>query len=332
MRGRVSKILVTGAAGFIGSEFVRQSVKQGFEIVAVDKLTYAASLERLAQVKGRYSFYRADICNLSKIEAIFKKERPKAVVHFAAETHVDRSIKNAYPFLETNVKGTHILLEAARHWGVKRFIHISTDEVYGDTHRGSFKEDDPLLPSSPYAVSKASADLLIKAYQRTYGFPAIIVRPSNNYGPWQYPEKFIPVVILKALNDEKIPIYGKGINKREWLDLSDCARGILTVVNRGRLGQVYNLGSGKERKNIDVALTILRLLDKPKKLISFVKDRPGHDYRYSLDSSKIRRLGFKPRVSFDQGLKETVGWCRQNDQWINRRLKLLQAYWRQAYG
>jgi len=320
MRKGLSKIIVTGGAGFIGSAFVRLLLdrdcprsshrdcprrglslwesRRGLFLSVIDKLTYAGDLKRLEEVKGRYKFYKADISDKKSIEAIFKKEQPDAIIHFAAETHVDRSIADACAFVKSNFQGTQVLLDASRKYGVKKFLHISTDEVYGDILKGKFNEDSPLKPNSPYAASKAAADLLVKAYTRTYKFPAIIVRPSNNYGPWQYPEKFIPVVIAKALMNKKVPVYAKGLNVREWLYVEDTARAIETILNKGKCGEVYNLGSAYEEKNINLARRILTLLCKPQTLISFVADRPGHDFRYSLNFSKLKKLGYKPKVSF----------------------------------
>ncbi|MBU0503139.1 MAG: dTDP-glucose 4,6-dehydratase, partial [Candidatus Omnitrophica bacterium] len=330
------KILITGGAGFIGSEFVRQlmgtvpafrglSLKK---IIVVDKLTYAGDLKRL-QITGivpmtgtvpesaigsllgdcpvkcsqgtvpEFKFYKSDICNKKAIESIFKKEKPNIVVNFSAETHVDRSIQDSSPFISTNIQGTQVLLDCVRKYKIEKLIHISTDEVYGDIEKGKFNEDSPLIPNSPYSASKAAADLLIKSYVRTYGFPAVIVRPSNNYGPWQYPEKLIPVVIYKALKNEAVPVYAKGMNVREWLYVSDCAKGIQFILKKGKIGEVYNLGSGQERTNLEVVKKILDILGKPHSLIKFVQDRPGHDVRYSLDSSQIRRLGWKPEQAFD---------------------------------
>jgi dTDP-glucose 4,6-dehydratase len=319
MRKRLHKLLVTGGAGFIGSEFVRQAVKSGYRVVVADKLTYAADLDRLKAIEGKYKFYKADICNRKRIKSIFIKEKPEIIVHFAAETHVDRSIVNADPFIETNIKGTKTLLDAARKFNIVKFIHISTDEVYGEIAKGSFREDSPLQPNSPYAASKAAADLLIKSYIRTYDFPAIIVRPSNNYGPWQYPEKLIPLAMLRASRNQKVPVYAKGQNTREWLFVSDCIKAILLIMRKARLKEIYNIGSSQERKNIDVVKHILKALDKPQGLIKFVKDRPGHDLRYSLNSNKIKRhLGWHARINFARGIKYTARWYMENELWLKK--------------
>ena len=316
MRRELFKILVTGGAGFIGSEFARQAVSKGYKVIVVDKLTYAGDIKRLYGIKGRYIFYKCDICDATLIDSIFKKEHPQAVVNFAAETHVDRSIKDAAHFIETNIKGVRILMEASRKVNKERFIQISTDEVFGEIEKGSFSEDAPLKPNSPYAASKAAADLLIKSYIRTYSFPAIIIRPCNNYGPWQYPEKLIPVIINRAMQNKKIPVYAKGLNVREWLYVSDCAEAILLLFKKAKTGEVYNVGSGHRQKNIDVVKQILKILNKPVTLIELVKDRLGHDWRYALDSSKIQKLGWRPKVSFALGIKQAVAWNIANRKWL----------------
>jgi len=328
------KILVTGGAGFIGSEFVRQGVEKGYKMVVIDRLTYAGDLERLRSVEGKISFYRADIANREFIEHIFAVEKPSIVVHWAAESHVDRSILNAAPFIETNVKGTQILLDISREFGISKFINISTDEVYGELKdtRGKFSETSPLNPNSPYSVSKASADMLGRAYHRTYGLPVITVRPCNNYGPWQYPEKLIPVTIARALENEYIPVYGKGENIREWLYVSDCAEAVFAIVEKGKAGEIYNIGSGEERKNIEVVKKVLDLLGKPHSLIRFVDDRPGHDYRYSLDVTKIEKeIGWKAKVSFEKGAELTVEWYLNNLDWLSRKRIEVMKYWKEVY-
>ncbi len=327
------KILVTGGAGFIGSEFVRQAVKRGFNTVVVDKLTYAGDLERLRTVENRITFYKADITNKEFINWIFKKETPDIVVHWAAESHVDRSILDASPFIETNVKGTQVLLDAAKNNKTSLFINVATDEVYGELGKeGQFFENTPLNPNSPYSASKAAADMLGRAYYRTYGLPVITIRPSNNYGYWQYPEKLIPVVILKALNNEPIPVYGTGENVREWLFVSDCAEAVFEIIEKGKPGEIYNIGSGEERKNIEVVKAILSILDKPESLITFVKDRPGHDFRYSLNTEKIEReIGWKAKTKFEEGIEETVKWYLDNMDWVNRKVETLKEYWKKVY-
>ena len=318
------RLLATGGAGFIGSEFVRQGVERGYEIAVIDKLSYAGDIERLKNAEGKITFYKVDVTDRGSVGEVFRKERPDIVVHWAAESHVDRSILDASPFLDTNIKGTQVLLDIARQHEIKRFINISTDEVYGDLEEeGQFYEATSLNPSSPYSVSKASADMLGRAYHRTYGLPVITIRPSNNYGPWQYPEKLIPVVILKALNDKKVPVYAKGENVREWLFVSDCAEAVFETVEKGRAGEIYNVGSGEEKRNIDVVKTILKILGKTEDLIEFVKDRLGHDFRYSLNSDKIRQeIGWKPKVQFSEGIEKTVKWYLDNVEWINKKVKV----------
>ena len=309
-------ILVTGGCGFIGSEFVRKAVRR-YKIIVVDKLTYAGDEERLKSVKGRYKFYKEDICNKRNMEKIFEKEKLAILINFAAQTHVDRSIKNPSPFIETNIKGVQILADLTLKFKIKKFIQISTDEVYGEIKRGNFKETHPLNPSSPYSASKAGADLLIKSYIRTYNLPAIIVRPCNCYGLWQYPEKLIPLAILKLLRNKKVPIYGKGENIREWLYVEDCIKAILLVLEKGEIGEIYNVGSGEERRNIDVVKEIIKILGKSEALIEFVSDRPGHDFRYCLDTSKIKRkLYWQSCIKFEEGIRRTVKWYLKNKNWI----------------
>jgi len=341
MRKRIPKILITGGAGFIGSAFVNNLIRDGSQLkaklspirglfsfgsrtvpVVVDKLTYSGDLARLEGVRGRFKFYRADICDKKLIRGIFAVEKPDIVAHFAAETHVDRSIKDAAPFLEVNIKGTQVLLDASREYGVRRFVFISTDEVYGEIARGKFNEDSPLKPNNPYAASKAAADLLVQAYMRTNKFPAVIVRPSNNYGPWQYPEKLIPLAITRVLKNRKIPVYGRGLNVREWLYVDDCAQGIIAAMRKGRTGRIYNLGSSCESKNIDTVKLLLKTLGVKKSGFKFVKDRPGHDIRYCLDSGRAaRELGWRPRVNFLQGIKLTVGWSLAHQDWLMSKTK-----------
>jgi len=319
MRKKLSKILVTGGAGFIGSEFVRLLARGGYRVVVLDKLTYAGDLERLKAARGKYKFYKTDICDKRQIGSIFKKEKPNIVVNLAAETHVDRSIEDSDVFLETNIKGVQVLLEACRNNKIHKFIHISTDEVYGEIKKGRFTESSNLRPNSPYAASKAAGDLLIKAYIRTYDFPAIIIRPSNNYGPWQYPEKLVPLTIFKLLHNRRTPVYGKGKNIREWLHVSDCAQAILLVLEKGSIGEIYNIGSSEEKRNIEVVKKIIKNLGKSEKLIEYVKDRLGHDWRYALDAKKIRiKLGWRPSINFPKGLEETVKWYKDNKRWLDK--------------
>lgn len=312
------KILVTGGAGFIGSNFVRYMLeKYNYEIVVLDKLTYAGRVENLQDVK--ISFVKGDICTKEDVEKSMKD--CDAVINFAAETHVDRSIREAGVFVKTDVLGTHTLLEAARKFDVEKFIQISTDEVYGSTGEGSFKEGDILEPSSPYSASKAGADLLVKAYYKTYGLPVLITRSSNNFGPYQYPEKLIPVLILNALHDKPLPVYGNGKNVRDWIYVLDNCSGIDLVFQKGKIGEIYNIGANNEMRNIDVARLILKELDKPESLIQYVKDRPGHDFRYSLDTTKIRELGWRPQYSFKDALRKTINWYKENKEWWESLIK-----------
>ena len=311
-------ILVTGGAGFIGSHFIRHLLTQrhDYNVINVDALSYAADLSRVKDVScdERYRFVKADIRDAEEIRKVFT-EKIDAVVHFAAETHVDNSIDTPALFADVNVKGTLNLLNIARENKIEKFIHISTDEVYGEIEKGTFSEESPILPNSPYSSSKAAADCFIRSYIRTYGFPAIIIRPCNNYGPWQYTEKFIPVAVCSVLRDLKIPVYARGLNRREWLYVEDCAEAIALVLEEGEIGEIYNLGSGTEKRNIDLAEQILEILGKPKDFIDFVKDRPGHDLRYALDSSKIHGLGWKAKTDFKDGIINTVNWYKQNIEW-----------------
>ncbi|KFI30622.1 dTDP-glucose 4,6-dehydratase [Haematobacter massiliensis] len=327
------KILVTGGAGFIGSAVVRRAVAQGHEVVNVDALTYAACLDNVASVSGSdlYAFEQADIRDREALDRIFAAHDPDAVMHLAAESHVDRSIDGPKDFIETNVTGTFNMLEAARaHWTNKgrpetfRFHHISTDEVFGtlgDT--GKFTEDTPYAPNSPYSASKAGSDHLVRAWHETYGLPVVMTNCSNNYGPFHFPEKLIPVVILKALAGEPIPVYGKGENVRDWLFVEDHADALLLVVQKGEVGRSYNIGGENEAKNIDLVRMICRILDEKhpagaphEQLITFVSDRPGHDLRYAIDPSRIREeLGWRPSVTLEQGLEKTVQWYLDNKPW-----------------
>ena len=328
----MKKLLITGGAGFIGSEFVRQAAGRGYKVAVLDSISYAGDLKRLKAVAKKVTFHKADIANARAVRAIVAKVKPDIIVHFAAETHVDRSILDGQVFLRTNIIGTQVLLEAARERGIGKFVHISTDEVYGDVARGSSVEDSPFRPNSPYSVSKAGADMLVSAYARTYKLPVNIVRASNNYGPWQYPEKLIPVVIYKALNNEKVPVYARGLNVREWLYVADCARGIMAVMEKGKAGGVYNISSGTHCRNIDVVKAILKELGRPEGLIEFVKDRPGHDFRYSISCAKARReLGWRPQYDFERGVSETVAWYLANEAWLNVKVKYLKEYWNKVY-
>jgi len=313
------KILVTGGCGFIGSNFIGYILKKypDYEVVNLDALTYAGNLENLRDIKKdkRYRFVHGRIDDIDLVMDAFSGI--DYAVSFAAETHVDRSIHDAQPFLLTNVLGTHVLLEAVRTASIKKFIHISTDEVYGALGiEGKFTEGTPLMPNSPYAASKASGDLLVRAYHETYDLPVVIVRPSNNYGYYQFPEKFIPLMITNLLLDRPIPVYGKGENVRDWLFVEDSCAAIDSIMHNGRIGEVYNAGGDCEVKNIELARKILEITGKSEDYIKFVKDRPGHDYRYALDNSKIEHeLKWRPSVKIDEGLEKTVRWYKDNEWW-----------------
>jgi len=312
--GEVMKILITGGAGFIGCNFVRYMLEKypNEEIVVLDKLTYAGRLENLQDVTDKIMFIKGDICDKEDVE---KVKDCDVIFNFAAETHVDRSIIDAGVFVKTDVLGTYNLLEYARRYDVEKYIQISTDEVYGSVEEGTFKETDILNPSSPYSASKAGADLLVKAYYKTYGLPVLTTRSSNNYGPYQFPEKLIPVLILNALYDKPLPIYGEGKNVRDWIYVLDNCEAIDLVSKKGKNGEIYNIGAGNEKSNMEIAKLILKELNKPESLIKFVKDRPGHDFRYSLDCEKIKELGWMSRYKFDDALNETIKWYKENEWW-----------------
>ncbi len=324
------RLLITGGAGFIGSAFVRLAVNNGLDIAVVDSLTYAGDLERLNEVFEKIRFYSIDITNEQVLEEVFVKERPQVIIHFAAETHVDRSIIAPKDFVLSNVIGTTNLLGLSVKYTVQRFIHISTDEVYGELPQDKtkkFKETDSLLPNSPYSASKASADMFVRAFYRTYGFPAVIVRPSNNYGPWQYPEKLIPLTIAKVLLNEKMPVYGKGENIRTWLFVEDCAEAIFRVLEKGQAGEIYNIGSNEEKANIEVVKCILNIMGKDESLIEFVADRPGHDFRYAVDTAKIKeKTGWKPKVSFEEGLEKTIKWYVDKKEWLLKKKEQVEDF------
>ena len=319
------KILVTGGAGFIGSNFMHYETEKYKEdnFVCLDALTYAGNYNNIKDLEGKenYKFVKGDITDRKFIFDLFEKEKFDIVINFAAESHVDNSIKNPEIFLTTNIIGTSVLMDACREFGIKRYHQISTDEVYGDLPLDRpdllFKETTPLHTSSPYSSSKASADLLVMAYARTYGLPVTISRCSNNYGPYQFPEKLIPVVISKALNNEPVPVYGEGANVRDWIHVIDHNIGVDLIVRNGKEGEVYNLGGHSERTNLDVVKTILKQMGKSEDLITFVEDRKGHDLRYAIDSSKVEKeLGWKLTYNFEDGIKETVDWYLNNQEWI----------------
>jgi len=334
----VSKILVTGGAGFIGSNFVRMMLAEtDHEIVNLDLLTYAGNLENLSDVEGhaRYSFVKADITDAPAMAELFAQQKPEVVVHFAAESHVDRSVLDATAFVQTNVIGTQVLLDQSRHHAVKRFVHVSTDEVYGSLGAwGYFTEETPLQSNSPYSSSKAGSDLLVRAAVHTHDMDCVITRCSNNYGPYQFPEKLIPLMIANAHEDKSLPIYGDGKNVRDWIHVLDHCRGIQRAMEAGVKGEVYNFGGDAERENLFVVKEILRLVGKGEDLLTYVKDRPGHDRRYAMDSSKARaQLGWTPTYTFEEGLKQTVEWYLANKPWWERvRSGAYQEYYDKQYS
>ena len=335
-------ILVTGGAGFIGANHVYYLLENHPEdrVVCLDALTYAGNLETLkdAMEQPGFRFVRGDIADRDAVYALFEEEQFDAVLNFAAETHVDRSVENPEVFLKTNVLGTHVLLDACRKFGTKRFHQVSTDEVYGDLPLDRpdlfFTEETPIHTSSPYSASKASADLLVQAYQRTFGVPATISRCSNNYGPYQFPEKLIPLMISRALSDEYLPVYGKGENVRDWLYVTDHCVAVDRIMRDGKVGEVYNIGGHNEKTNLEVVGTILDTLDKPETLIRFVSDRPGHDQRYAIDPRKIgEELGWAPTTLFDEGIKRTIDWYVTNRSWWDRILNgSYKDYFQTMYG
>lgn len=335
-------VLVTGGAGFIGSNFVFHMLKEHptYRVVCLDALTYSGNLSTLEPVmeNSNFKFVKGDITDRELVEKLFEEEKFDFVVNFAAESHVDRSIEDPGIFLRTNILGTQVLMDASRKHGVKRFHQVSTDEVYGDLPLDRpdlfFTEETPIHTSSPYSASKASADLLVQAYHRTFGLPVSISRCSNNYGPYHFPEKLIPLMITRALNDESLPVYGKGENIRDWLYVGDHCTAIDLILHKGKVGEVYNIGGHNEKTNLEVVKTILKELGKPESLITYVKDRAGHDMRYAIDPSKTRReLGWEPTTLFDEGIKMTIKWYLDNrDWWENIISGDYKDYYEKMYG
>lgn len=336
------KIIVTGGAGFIGGNFVHYMVKKypNYKIVCLDALTYAGNMETLQPVLNveNFSFVKGDIADREFVGALFEQENPDMVVNFAAESHVDRSITNPGVFLRTNIIGTSVLLDACKEYGIKRFHQVSTDEVYGDLPLDRtdlfFTEETPIHTSSPYSASKASADLLVQAYGRTFGLPVTISRCSNNYGPYHFPEKLIPLMIANALNEKPLPVYGKGENVRDWLYVEDHCIAIDLILHQGRIGEVYNIGGHNERTNLEVVKAILQALGKTESLIQYVTDRPGHDMRYAIDPTKIKEeLGWEPTTLFDEGIQKTIQWYLENKDWWERIISgAYQDYYEKMYG
>ncbi len=331
------KLLITGGAGFIGSNFIHYILGKypHYKIVNLDKLTYCGNLDNLKKVENdpRYKFIKGDICDKEKVDEIFEEEKPDLVVNFAAETHVDRSILNPDIFTKTNILGTHILLETSRKFKIKRFLHISTDETYGSLKSGKFREDDILAPNSPYSASKASADLLVRSYYKTFSLPVIITRSSNNYGPYQFPEKVIPLFISNILENKKIPLYGTGKNIRDWIYVLDNCEGLDAVLHNGEAGEIYNIGGGNEKTNLELAKIILSELGKDESQIEYVDDRLGHDFRYALDIEKVKKIGWQPRHSFEEAIKKTIRWYLENKDWLKKlKTKEFDKYYEKQYG
>lgn len=335
----MKRIVVTGGCGFIGSNFIRHmhSTHPSLTLINIDKLTYAGNAENLTDLESspRYALRRGDIVDRGFIESVLTEGPVDALVNFAAESHVDRSILDSAPFIQTNVMGTQVLLDVCRKQQVPRYVQVSTDEVYGSLGaEGFFTEETPLAPNSPYSASKAAADLLVRSYVHTFAFPAIITRCSNNYGPYQFPEKLLPLFISNALQDKPLPVYGKGENVRDWIHVLDHCRGIEAALLRGRVGEVYNFGGKTELQNLALTRLLLKLLGKPESLIRYVADRPGHDLRYAIDCAKAEReLGWQPQIAFEQGLQETIDWYQQHADWVERiRSGEYQSYYQRQYG
>jgi len=315
----IMKILITGGAGFAGSNFIRHILKKypNYQIINLDKLTYAGNLENLKDIEGNsnYQFIKGDIADQRTVFKIARNQRLDAIVNYAAETHVDRSILDPDAFVKTDVIGTYNLLEAVKQFSIPKMVQISTDEVFGSIEKGKFNENSPLEPNSPYSASKASGDLLCRAYSKTYSLPVIVTHSCNFYGPYQYPEKLIPLFITNLLEGKKVPVYGHGQNIREWIYVLDHCWAIDFLLHKGILGEVYNIGSGIEKKNLDITNLILKDLEFGKEMIEYVKDRPGHDWRYAVDFSKLKKLGWKPEYSFDEAIHETIRWYKNNEWW-----------------
>ena len=335
-------IIVTGGAGFIGSNFIFHMIKTNpeYRIICLDKLTYAGNLSTLGSVMDspNFRFVKLDICDRQGVFGLFEEEQPDMLVNFAAESHVDRSIEDPSVFLQTNIVGTGVLMDACRKYGIKRYHQVSTDEVYGDLPLDRpdllFTEETPLHASSPYSASKAAADLLVMSYYRTYGLPVTISRCSNNYGPYQFPEKLIPLMIINCLYDKALPVYGKGLNVRDWLYVEDHCKAINLILHKGKIGEIYNIGGNNEKRNIDIVKMICHELEKPKSLIEYVADRKGHDLRYAINSTKIRNeLGWEPETLFEDGIRQTIKWYLNNQDWWEKIISgEYRNYYQRMYG
>ena len=331
-------ILVTGSAGFIGSNFLFELISTTDQnVISLDALTYAGNINNLNGINSsNHQFIKGDICDLECLESIFSRNKISMVYHFAAESHVDRSILGSDPFIQTNIVGTHRLLEMSKKYEVEKFIHISTDEVYGSLSESepAFTETHPIQPNSPYSASKASSDLLVRSYNETFGLPTLITRCSNNYGPYQFPEKLIPLMIHNAMNNKPLPVYGNGENIRDWIYVLDHAQAILEVAKSGRIGQIYNIGGNCEMKNIDIVQKIIDICGASNDLITYVKDRPGHDFRYAMDNTKITaECGWTPKVNFENGLSKTIDWYKDNQSWLDNIISGdYQKYYEEQYS
>lgn len=333
----MAKLLITGGAGFIGTNFINLMIKRGHKILNLDALTYAGNLKSLQPLESNsnYNFKKVKIQDATAVSEAIKNFMPDVILNFAAESHVDRSILSSKEFIETNITGTQILMDAAREHKISKYIQVSTDEVYGELgETGKFTETTPLDPNSPYSASKAAADMLVLSYVRTHNFPALITRCSNNYGPYQFPEKLIPLMLTNALEDKSLPVYGKGTNIRDWIHVEDHCLGIEATMEMGRVGEVYNFGGNAEKQNIEIVKTILNALGKPKSLITHVTDRPGHDFRYAIDATKAKtELNWAPQTSFEDGIKSTIDWYLKNQTWWQEiKSGEYQTYYQTQYG